>query len=147
MTKTAAKPTSDLLTLDPQEALVCTMVLVAASSGAISDREVGAMSALVRSLPVFEGFSTERLNVATNAAVALLREAEGLTHAGRLIRDALEPKLRETAYALACEVVAAEGLAAQDVLRMLEIVREELHLDPLIAAAIERGARARYRKG
>ncbi len=139
-------PSEDILALDPQEALVCTMVLVAASSGAISDREIEAMSALVRSLPVFEGFSSERLTVATDTAVALLREDDGLNHAGRLVREALEPKLRETAYALACEVVAADGLMAQDVLRMLEFVRDELCIDPLIAAAIERGARARYRQ-
>jgi tellurite resistance protein len=136
---------SSSLALDPQEALVCTMVLVAASSGGISDREIDAMSALVRTLPVFEGFSNERLRVATDAAVALLREEEGLRHASRLVRDALAPRLRETAYALACEVVAADRMAAQDVLRMLEFVREELIIDPLIAAAIERGARARYR--
>jgi hypothetical protein len=29
---------------------------------------------------------------------------------------------------------------------MLEFVRDELHLDPLIAAAIERGVRARHQR-
>ena len=73
-------------------------------------------------------------------------EEDGLAHAARLIRAALEPRLRETAYALACEVVAAERLAQQDCLRMLEFIRHELHLDPLVTAAIERGARARHQK-
>ncbi len=130
--------------LDPQEALVCTMVLVAAAGGEITDREIGVMAGLVQTLPVFHVFSSERLAAATEAAVALLREEEGLNHAGRLIREALEPRLRETAYALACEVVAADRFAEQDSLRMLEFVKAELHLDPLVAAAIERGARARH---
>ena len=130
--------------LDPQEALVCTMVLVAATGGGISDREIGVMSGLVQTLPVFRDFSAQRLESATEAVVGLLDEEEGLAHAARLIRDALEPRLRETAYALACEVAAADRMAEQDCLRMLEFIRTELHLDPLVTAAIERGARARY---
>ena len=130
--------------LDPQEALVCTMVLVAATGGGITDREIGVMAGLVQTLPVFREFSSDRLDAATEAAVALLREEDGLSHAARLIREALEPRLRETAYALACEVVAADRFAEQDSLRMLEFVKAELHVDPLVAAAIERGARARH---
>ena len=132
--------------LDPQEALVCTMVLVAAADDAISDREIGVMSALVQTLPVFHDFTTEHLEIATNTAVELLEEDDGLAHAGVMIRDALTPQLRETAYALACEVVAAERAASQPVLRMLEFVMTELRLDALVAAAIERGTRARYRR-
>ncbi len=133
--------------LDPQEALVCTMVLVAAADGAITDREIGVMAGVVQTLPIFQDFSSGRLEVATEAAVDLLGEDDGLSHAGQLIRDALEPRLRETAYALACEVVAADrGEAPQAVLRMLELVMVELRLDPLVAAAIERATRARHQK-
>lgn len=132
--------------LDAQEALVCTMVLVAAADGGITDREIGVMSGVVQTLPVFEGFSRERLESATEAAVDLLGEDDGLSHAGEMVRDALEPRLRETAYALACEVVAADRGASQPVLRMLELVRAELRLDHLVSAAIERATRARYQQ-
>jgi tellurite resistance protein len=131
--------------LDAQEALVCTMVLIAAADG-ITDREIGVMAGIVQTMPVFEGFSSERLAVATDAAVSLLREEDGLNHAARLIREALEPRLRETAYALACEVAAAGRLATQSALQMLEFVKDELELDPLAAAAIERAARARHQQ-
>jgi len=132
--------------LDPQEALVCTMVLVAAADGGITDREIGVMSGLVQTLPAFQDFSSERLEVASEAAVGLLEEDEGLEHAGQMIRDALEPRLRETAYALACDVVAADRRASQPMLRMLELVMAELRMDPLVAAAIERAARARHQR-
>ncbi|CAH2604227.1 Tellurite resistance TerB family protein [Rhodovastum atsumiense] len=132
--------------LEAQEALVCTMVLAAATGGGITDREIGVMSGLVQTLPIFRNFSAERLGTATDAAVALLDEEDGLAHAARLIRGALEPRLRETAYALACEVVAADGFVQQEALRMLDFIRSELHLDPLVAAAIERGARARHQQ-
>jgi len=132
--------------LDAQEALVCTMVLVAASDGGITDRAIGVMAGLVQTMPVFRSFSSEQLKTATDTAVALLREDDGLNHAARLIRAALEPRLRETAYALACEVAAAGRHAKQSALQMLEFVKEELELDPLIAAAIERAARARHQE-
>jgi tellurite resistance protein len=132
--------------LDAQEALICTMVLVAATAGGISDREIGVMSGLVQTLPAFRDFSTGRLTAATDAAVGLLDEEDGLAHAAGMIRAALEPRLRETAYALACEVAAADRMAQQDCLRMLEFIRNELHLDPLVSTAIERGTRARYQQ-
>ena len=60
------------------------------------------------------------------------------------IRDALPERLNETAYALACDVVAADGKLPDMELRMLEEVREELAVDRLHAAAIEWGARVRH---
>ncbi len=146
MTKRKATELLSRETLTAEEALICTMVLVAAADGAISDREIGVMAGLVQTLPAFHDFSSERLDTATEAAISLLGEDEGLSHAGQLIRDALEPRLRETAYALACDVVAAGRHATQPVLRMLELVMQELHLDPLVAAAVERGARARHQR-
>jgi len=132
--------------LGAQEALVCTMVLVAATGGGISDREIGVMAGIVQTLPVFSDFTSAHLDAATEAAVALLREDNGLKHAATLIRDALEPRLRETAYALACDVVASDGFVAQDSLQLLDFVKAELRIDPLVAAAIERGARARHQR-
>ena len=132
--------------LDAQEALVCTMVLVAATDGGITDREIGVMSGLVQTLPAFQNFSTAQLDAAMEATTVLLGEVEGLNHAGSMIRDALEPRLRETAYALACEVVAADRSAGQATLQMLEFVMNELHLDPLVASAIERATRARNQR-
>lgn len=132
--------------LDAPEALVCTMVLVAAADGGMSDREIGVMAGQVQTLPAFREFSSDQLKDATDAAVQLLNEEDGLRHAARLIRAALSVPLRETAYALACEVVAADTVAGQQSLEMLEFVQAELHLDPLVAAAIERGVRARHRE-
>jgi hypothetical protein len=133
--------------LDPQEALVCTMVLVgAAETGGITDREIGVMATLVQTLPAFEGFSADQLQHAIDAAIGLLREEDGLAHAGRLIREALEPRLRETAYTLACEVIAADRVHGQPILQMLEFLGAELRLDTLIVSAIERGTRARYQR-
>jgi hypothetical protein len=132
--------------LNAPEALVLTMVLVAAADGGMTDREIGVMSGQVQTLPAFHDFTTGQLSAASDAAVRLLDEEDGLQQAARQIRSALEPRLRETAYALACEVVAASAVAKERTLQMLAFVRDELRLDPLIAAAIERGVRARHQR-
>ncbi len=130
--------------LEAPEALILTMVLVAAADGGITDREIGVMSGIVQTLPVFQDFTSAKLEQATDAAVQLLNEDDGLKHAGDLIRSALGIRLRETAYALACEVVAADGQVGPQTFDMLDLLQTELHLDALIAAAIARGVRARY---
>jgi hypothetical protein len=122
------------------------VLLAAAETGGITDREIGVMATLVQTLPAFEGFSSAQLQHAADASVQLLREEDGLAHAGRLIREALEPRLRETAYTLACEVVAADRVHSQRILQMLEFIGSELRLDTLVISAIERGARARYQR-
>jgi tellurite resistance protein len=132
--------------LTAPEALVLTMVLVSAADGGMTDREIGIMSGLVQTLPAFQDFTSEGLADVTDRAVRLLHDDDGLAHAARLIRSALTNKLRETAYALGCEVVAGGRGARRESLDMLEFVRGELGLDPLISAAIERGVRARYQR-
>ena len=119
------------------------MVLVAAADGGITDREIGVMTAQVQSLPAFQGFSLAHLTEATEAAIDLLQEPDGLAHGAKLIRAALSPGLRETAFALAAEILAAEPEPHAQTHRMLEFLATELGIDPLVAAAIGRGARAR----
>ena len=74
----------------------------------------------------------------------LLEQEDGLEALFGLIRDALDERLFETAYALSCDVAAADGAIEQTEGRMLEEIRYELNIDRLHAAAIERGARARH---
>ena len=63
-----------------------------------------------------------------------------------MIAAACADRLHETAYALAVEVAAADLHVEQEELRFLQMLRDRLDLDSLTVAAIERGARARYRR-
>jgi tellurite resistance protein len=129
---------------NPQEALVCAMVLMAASDRNMTDAEVGMMSRLVQELPVFSDFHPAGIASVTETCLGLLEREDGLDRAMALIRDALPQRLRETAYLLACEVAAADGEASQAELQFLQDLRIALDLDRLIAGAIERAAKARY---
>jgi len=130
--------------LSVQNALIHTMMLVSAADNNITDPELRTIGLIVRTLPVFQGFEPSRLPDVAADCAALLDQDDGLDTALALIREALPAPLRETAYALAVEVAAADLTAAPEELRVLEMIRHRLDLDRLIVAGIERGARARY---
>lgn len=126
------------------EALIYVMVLASASDRNMTDAELREMGETVRFLPAFRGFDPDNIPKVAAACAKLLQDGNGLDKAFRFIKMKLPTKLRETAYAIACDVVAADKRASQEELRLLEMVRDQLEIDRLVAAAIERGSRARH---
>ncbi|HTV90308.1 MAG TPA: tellurite resistance TerB family protein [Stellaceae bacterium] len=133
-------------TLDPHGALIFTMVIVSAADADLSDSEMQIIGTIIGHLPAFRGFERERLPRLLNDCAESLAGADGLEETLDAIRAALPANLRETAYAIACDLVAADGEASQEELRVLELIRHRLSIDRLTAAAIERGARARFQQ-
>ena len=131
--------------IDSHAALIYTMVLVSAAEGTMSDGELQEMGRIVRHLPVFRDFDPERILAVGAECAELLRQEDGLDVALEQIATALPQPLRETAYALACDVAAADGKPADEALQLLEMIRHRLSVDRLVAAAIERAALARHR--
>ena len=127
-----------------QDALCALMIAVSASDGQIRTSELVKMSNAINNLPVFAGYDPERLPSISQMVFDLLEQEDGLEALFGLIREALPERLYETAYALSCDVAAADGRIDGAEARMLEEIRDELELDRLHAAAIERGARARH---
>ncbi|MGV8986461.1 MAG: tellurite resistance TerB family protein [Cypionkella sp.] len=128
------------------DALVGVMIAVSASDEQMRTDEMVAIQRIVNHLPVFSGYDNDRIRVIAQTVFDLFEEEDGLAALFGLIRDALPEHLNETAYALACDVAAADGKLREVELRMLEEVREELQVDRLHAAAIEWGARVRHLK-
>ena len=131
-------------TITPQSALVYVMVVVAAADGSMHAREQEAMAEFSRRLPVFRGFDPDRLAATVADCSAILQEHEGFQAVLGLVRDALSEPLRETAYWLALEIALCDHKVALEEIRVIDTIRRALGLDKLIAAALERGARARY---
>jgi tellurite resistance protein len=130
--------------IDHQSALIYVMVMVSAADRNMSDAEMRIIGDNVRDLPVFADFDHGKLTQTLDKCAQLLAHENGAEEAFREIKAALPAKLRETAYAMACDVVAADGEASQEELQVLEHIRHRLQIDRLIAAAIERGTRARF---
>ena len=129
-----------------QTALIYTMVLMSAADRDMRDSELYSIGEIVRTLPVFEGFDIDGLPRAAEDCAALLGSDRGMDTVVELARDALSPNLRETAYALACDIAAADGRVSPEEARLLELLRHRFDIDRLTAAAIERGARARFQR-
>lgn len=129
-----------------QDALVAVMIGVSASDENMTTLELLTISRMVDTLPVFEGYDRDRVRLVSQTVFDLFVEEDGLEALFALMRDALPPALRETAYALACDVVAADLHPFQAELRFLLELREEMNIDLLQAAAIEHGSRARHRR-
>lgn len=132
--------------MSPQDALVAVMVAVSASDEQLRTAELVAIQRTVNHMPVFGDYDADRIRTISQTVFDLFEEEDGLDALFGLIRAALPERLHETAYALACDVVAADGRLRDMELRMLEEVREELSIDRLHAAAIEWGARVRHLK-
>jgi tellurite resistance protein len=130
--------------LDPHGALICTMMMVSAADRDMAETELKIIGDIVGDLPVFRNFDRQQLPQVLEECARLLGRENGLDEALKSIRKALPTKLRETAYAIACDVAAADGEASQEELRILELIRHRLEIEHLIAAGIERGARARF---
>jgi tellurite resistance protein len=130
--------------MSPQDALVAVMVAASASDQNMRTAELVAIQRMVNHMPVFAAYDADRIRRVSQIVFDLFEEEDGLDALFGLIRDALPDRLNETAYALACDVVTADGKHSQVELQMLEEVREELAIDRLHAAAIEWGARVRH---
>lgn len=133
--------------LSPQDCLVALMIVASASDETMRTTELVKIDTAVKTLPVFRAYDPDRVRAVSTLVMQLLAREDGLDALFDLLRRDLPQRLFETAYALACDVAAADGTLADAELRLLEEIRYELDLDRLHAAAIERGARARHMHG
>ena len=132
--------------IDHHTALIYTMVMVSAADRDMTDPELQTIGDVVQHLPVFRDYDPSNLTKVAQDCAGLLNDPDGLDKALDMIADALPDRLRETAYALACDVAAADEKVKQEELRLLELLRHGLNINRLKAAAIEYGTGARYAK-
>jgi len=125
-------------------ALIYVMVLMSAADSDMTDRELFTMGEIVRTLPIFRDYNADLLPKAAEDCAEMLAQGGGLDAVLETVKTALPDHLCETAYALACDVAAVEGQLKKEEIKLLEFLRHKLEIDRLTAAAIERGARARY---
>ena len=132
--------------LSPQDALVAVMIATSAANDEMTTSEFREISSIVELLPVFLEYDRDRIPNIGALVADLFTEEDGLDALLGLVKAALPAHLRETAYALACDVAAADGTVDMAELRMLQELRHELDVERLIAASIERGSGARHKR-
>jgi len=132
-------------TVSVHEALIYAMVTMSAADTAMTDRELMKIGDIVKTVPIFRDFDSSRLVQIAESGLRYLRKDDGLDEILTVIQTSLPARLYETAYALAIEVASADLHVEQEELRFLQMLRDQLELDKLVVAAIERSARVRYR--
>ncbi|MFN0044135.1 MAG: tellurite resistance TerB family protein [Alphaproteobacteria bacterium] len=126
------------------DALIHTMILVAGADRDITNAELRRIGDFTAHLPAFRRFDRGTLVESAKRCAAIVNGKGGLEAALKSVARAIPPKLRETAYALCWEIALVDGKVSKEEARILELLRTRLALDSLAAAAIERGARARF---
>ncbi len=130
--------------MNAQDALVALMIATSVSDQNIRTSELVTIERVVNHLPVFVDYDAEHIRTMSTVVFDLFEEEEGVDALLGIVKESLPTNLYETAYALCCDVAAADGWLSEEELRMLEEVRHQLEIPRLNAAAIERGARARH---
>jgi len=129
--------------LSHHDVLIYVMVTTSAVDRTMNDEELARIGEIVSHLPVFADYNDEHLVKAAEACGEILSADGGLEQVLRLVQERLPKKLRETAYAIALEIAAADHMVKPEEIRFLELLSESLELDKMTTAAIERGIRAR----
>jgi len=129
--------------IDAQEALIYCMVMTSAADAAMRDEELRTIGDAVTHLPAFAGFDPDHLIPTAQDCARQLAEPNGLEATLDLIEAALPEALRETAFCLAADIAYSTHQVTLEEERMLEKLRFRLKIGKLVAAALERGSRAR----
>jgi uncharacterized membrane protein YebE (DUF533 family) len=135
----------EIAMISAQEALVYTMVAAAEADREIADAEIDLIGDLGNHLPIFKGVDRAAMTEMATRCSDLLAQPGGSDRIFTLIRQALPMPLRDTAYALACDVIAVDSRLNRAEMRILENVRTQLEVDPAMARAIERVAEVRFK--
>ena len=127
------------------EALIYLMVVTSAADRDMTDVELARIGDVVRTWPIFEDFRHDRLVKVAQDCQQLLHEDGGLDKVLSVARTCVPEHLHDTAYAAAFEVAAVDLEMRMEEVRILQRLRQNLSVDLLTAAAIERAAKARHR--
>jgi tellurite resistance protein len=130
----------------PQDGLVYAMVLASAADRDMTDIELERLRGLVDRLPVFKRYSESKLADAAEACAKMLSGKNGLDRTLAAVKKAVPKRLATTAYALACDIAAAEGKVKIESMQLLDLLADILDINRLEQEAIHFAAGARYRK-
>lgn len=130
--------------LSKHAALIYVMIMVSASDRHMRRVELSKIGSLVKRLPIFEDYDVTRLPQTAEACAETLAGENGMNNALDAAAKSLSPTLRQTAYALALEVAAADRRLNREELGILQLIAEHLDIDSETASALEKSVSIRY---
>jgi uncharacterized tellurite resistance protein B-like protein len=130
--------------LSKHAALIYIMIMVSAADRDMKSVELSTIGSIVKHLPLFADYDVDRLLETAEACAETLAGKDGLNEALDSVTNSLTKELRETGYALALEVAAADRRLMPAEMSILQLIRERLEIDDTVADALNKAVTIRY---
>lgn len=127
--------TSSNVVLDKREALASILLVTVASDGHISDDEARAFNATVNRMELYRTQSGSEFSSMLDKLLGLLKK-HGHPFLLEKASAALPPELGETAFALATDLVFADGHVEEEEKELLETIQRSLAIPDDLALKI-----------
>lgn len=117
----------------PADAVMAVAILAVSADGKLHKREINVLERVLVSSPLFDAVGNAREYTYSIAAAIQGLERPGIL---RTAAGLLSPSLRETAYAWAVCMIAADGKVAKPEHELLSALRKDLGLHGVLAGKI-----------
>jgi uncharacterized tellurite resistance protein B-like protein len=121
--------------LTPEEAFAAITLAATASDGDISDREVRNISSALSRTKLFRNYPSDVMNRMFDDLLGILKR-DGIDNLFNIAKESLSPELREAAFAVATDLVLAEGVVTQEEKEFLNDLYHALSISSDIATQI-----------
>ncbi len=121
--------------LTPAEAFAAITLAATASDGDISDEEVRNISSALSRIKLFRNYPSDVMNRMFDDLLGILKR-DGIDNLFNIAKESLSPELREAAFAVATDLVLAEGVVTQEEKEFLNDLYHALSISSDIATQI-----------
>lgn len=121
--------------LTPAEAFAAITLAATASDGYLSDEEARSISATLSRMKLFRSYSNDVINRMFDKLLGVLRR-EGLDTLFNLAKESLPYDLKEAAFAVAADLVLADGIVTREEQDFLNDLCHALEISRHIATQI-----------
>lgn len=126
---------SQAVTLDKREAFTSVLLVAVASDGHISSEESEAFIAVSNRMQLFRDQPPSQFNSMINKLVGILTK-QGPAFLLQKAHEALPCELRETAFAVATDLIFADGVLEVEEKNLLEELQESLGIEEEMAIRV-----------
>lgn len=119
--------TETLVAFSPQEAYASIMILAIASDGYLADEELDAITSHLSRMHLFQHFRPDTMRRMYSKLFDILRE-DGAELILESAKETLPIELRESAFAMCCDLILADGVMSQEEQHFLKRLYQALEI-------------------
>ncbi|MBD2560739.1 MULTISPECIES: tellurite resistance TerB family protein [Nostoc] len=121
--------------LNPAEAFAVIILMATASDGYLSVEQANSITSVLSRMKLFKSYPHEMMNRLFEKILGLL-QGDGFNSLFNAAKDSLSQDLREAAFAVATDLVLAEGIVAEEEKNFLNDLYQALGVSSEIAIQI-----------